>query len=528
MTQKKNDPIVVASQDDQTVLVQRARNNNMVVRGASITFAGMVFQQVISFASGILITRMLGPAAYGVFSIARTLCESVNIFTKAGFDVGIVRYLGENTGPAHTAGNSAFLKRVLAVVLVLSLLPVIAIYAGGGIWLQQHVYQFEDFHLIMMVMVLSVPFMSLTQVLGGAFRGALQIGPRVKAELFLQPFLRMLIIVILLIAGWKIWAVVSGTVLSFALVTGYLLATAAKTLYPTAAHAPPHPREPLWTDLLTVAKYSSIISLTVSIGMLLARADIIMLGYYVSSEQVGQYAVIQMVVGLLALFNNALNQAVAPLLAQLHKQNHKTEMRRLVHQHARWVVITTLPLFMIIATFGNDLMSIFGKDFATDSRVIALLALSQLVTAVVLSASYLLSMTGHHMLELLSMSVAVVSNIVLNFLLIPQLGMLGAAIATLAAVALANVLRFRQVYRIHRIFPVGTDAVRPTIIGVAIFSLVLLIANHINMQHGLMRAIAVSMAYLGVYAVVIVKFSLADEDRTLLQKVATKLGLGGR
>lgn len=528
MTQKKNDPIVVTSQDNETVLIERARNNNLVVRGASITFVGMVFQQVVSFASGILITRMLGPGTYGVFSIARTLCESVNIFTKAGFDVGIVRYLGENSGPSHTNRNSAFLKLVLAVVFVLSLLPVIAIYAGGGTWLQDHVYQFEDFHLIMMVMVLSVPFMSLTQVLGGAFRGALQIGPRVKAELFFQPIIRLLIIAVLLLVGWNIWAVVSGTVLSFVLVAGYLLAIAAKTLYPTVVQAPPYPRETLWAELFTVAKYSSIISLTVSIGMLLARTDIIMLGYFVSSEQVGQYAVIQLVVGLLALFNSALNQAVAPLLAQLHKQNNKTEMRRLVHQHARWVVITTLPLFMIIATFGNDLMSIFGKDFATDSRVIALLALSQLVSAVVLSASYLLSMTGHHMLELLSMSVAVACNIILNLLLIPEFGMLGAAIATLIALILANVLRFRQVYRIHHIFPVGANAIRPAIIGVAVFSVVLLIADYINMQQGLMRTIAVSIVYVSVYAAVIVKFSLVEEDRTLLQKIANKLGLGGR
>ncbi len=512
---------------NQTAPVQRALNNAMVVRGASLTFAGMVFQQCVSLASGILITRMLGPGAYGVFSVARNLCESVNIFTKAGFDIGIVRHLGENAGPAHTARNAAFVRLVLAVVLVLSLLPVIAILAGGGTWLQQHVYQFENFQWVILAMVAAVPFMSLSQVLGGAFRGAMQIGPRVKAELFLLPALRAVFIVALLLAGWGIWAAICGSVLALALVTFQLLATARRTLYPAAAGSPAFPWRRRWPDLLAVARYSIIISLTVSIGMLLARTDIIMLGHYVSAAQVGQYAVIQLVVGLLALFNHALNQALAPLLAQLHKQDNKPEMHRLVRQHARWVVITTLPLFLILSMFGNDLLGIFGSGFATDSRVVVVLALAELVTAVILSASYLLSMTGRHMLELLNMSIAVAVNIVLNLLLIPRYGMLGAATATLTAVMLANALRFRQVHAIHRLFPVGADSLRPAIIAITTFLPVLLLSSHVGIQHGLTRAIIVSAAYLCLYAAVIARFSLGEEDRSLLRKITTRLGLAG-
>lgn len=506
---------------------ENTSNTRQVVRGASITFLGMIFQLGMSFVSGIIVTRMIGPSAYGVFSLARTLCESVTIFTKLGFDIGIVRYFGENVATGRAESNARFLKLVLTVVLGLSLIPVLAIYLGGGVLLERNVYKYPDFAQVMMAMILSVPFMALTQVLGGAFRGTLRIRPRVIAELFMQPSARLLIIVFLFLLGWRLWAAIVGTVLSFAIVTAYLLVLAKRGFFRRAERtvtASPESALP-WRELVTVGKYSIVISLTVAVAMLLAKADIIMLGYFSSADQVGQYAVMQMIVGLILLSNAALNQAVAPMLARLHKEGNSVEMRRLIHQHARWVMITSLPMFLIIAAFGAHILRIFGNEFAVESSALALLALAQLVLAVLSSAGFMLSMTGRHMLEFYTMFIALVCNIVLNYLLIPEMGIMGAAIGTLSAVVLANVLRSMQVYKVHGFFPVGKEAVMPFLIGVGSFVGMLTATRYFEGGQSLSHAVLMSAAFVLIYIVLVVKFGLNREDRLLLDKIMVRLGL---
>lgn len=495
-------------------------DTGIVIRSASITFAGIVFQLAISFISGFIVARVIGPAAFGIFNISRTLCESATVFTKAGFDIGIVRYFGERQGPDCDRENAGFLKITLFIITVLSLAPVLFIYLGGGLFLERHIYPYDSFSMIMFVMVLSIPFMSLTQVLGGAFRGRLRIRPRVVAEFFLQPSSRLVIIIILFLIGWKLWAVITGTVFSFLLSTVYLLIM-CRLIFTLPSES--GVRKLPWRDLLSVGQYSIVISLTVSVALLLQRADVLMLGYFARAEHVGQYSVIQMVTGLIPIFNSSLNQAVAPMIAGFHAEGRIEEMRGLIHQHTRWVIIATFPFFLIIASFGNIFIGIFGKGYVVDVPVITLLALAQFVIAVLSSAGFMLSMTGRHYNELFTMLFALGCSVVLNYFLIPPYGLMGAGTGTLIAVVLANILRSIQVYRVHGIFPIGPGSVKPFIVGLVSFIFCIAALRSIGVKTGIVAAIITSAVFLAIYCMLIARFGVIEDDRLLLQKIMCKV-----
>lgn len=501
-------------------------STSIVARSASMTFVGIVFQLSVSFISGFIVARVIGPAAFGLFNLTRTLCESATVFTKVGFDIGVVRYLGERKVPTSARSNAAFLKLMLVVVACLALVPVSAVYLGGGVLLQRHVYRYEHFNTVMLAMVLLIPLMSLTQVLGGAFRGYLRIRPRVVAEFFLQPASRLIIIVILFFIGWKLWAVIAGTLLSFVLSTLYLLVLCSAVFFSGTGDTVltgNRKERPPWADLITVGKYSIVISLTVSVAGLLQRADIIMLGYFAPAEQVGQYAVIQMVVSLIPIFNSSLNQAIAPMLAGFYADGKMEEMRRLIHQHTRWVVIATLPVFLIIGLHGNVFIGIFGKGYIVDVPVITLLALAQFIIAALSSAGFMLSMTGKHMVEFYTMLLALMFNILMNYLLIPRYGILGASIATLLAVAAANALRSVQVYRVHGIFPVGSGMAKPLMLGLGTFCLFAVVSKLLSVKPGLIQVTISSIAFACLYFMLIVRFGIIEEDRVLFQKLVYRI-----
>jgi O-antigen/teichoic acid export membrane protein len=200
-------------------------------------------------------------------------------------------------------------------------------------------------------------------------------------------------------------------------------------------------------------------------------------------------------------------------------------MRRLIHQHTRWVVITSLPVFLVIGFFGNQFISIFGKDFHVGLPAVALLALSQFVLAVLSTAGFMLSMTGRHMLEFYTMLIALVFNVVLNFLLIPAYGITGAAMGTLIAVVVANVLRSLQVYRIHGVFPVGGEVLRVLLIGTGAFAFMVLASRAFGVEQGVAASVIMSLLFCAVYIVLVLRFGLVEEDRILLRRALGKYRL---
>lgn len=498
------------------------------VRTVPFTLFGMVFQLMISFVSGMIVARVIGPAAYGVFSLARTWCETANLFTKAGFDTGVVRYLGAHPDRSHDGTRELLLRRMLWVVFALGSVPFVVLLLGGAHWLEASVYRYADFAMVLTVMALSLPFMAVLQVLGGMFRGVLRIAPRVACELILQPGARLLIIVVLFVLGFELGAVVAGTVVSFVLAAAVLFIIARNSFLKKTPVVADTPGQASWSGLLEVSKYSLVIALTTIVAGLLNRADLMFLGYYVSDADVGRYAVVQTIVVLIALFNGALNQFVAPLIARAYAAGDLAALRVLIQRHSRWVALSTFPIFVVIATFGDRLMLVFGESYVVHWSVVALLALVQFLVALFSSAGFLLSMTGRHKAELYTMALGLVFNIILCLLLIPRWGLIGAAAATCIAMAGANLLRAAQVFSAFRISSIGRDALRPLLIGGVLTAVMLLAMQAIAWDHGLLEATVYSGAFTAAYALLVLRFGLVAEDRVLASAVLQRVPWVGR
>lgn len=493
----------------------RSLSSGGAARAGAFVTAGLAAQSLISMVSGLVVARAIGPAAYGLFSLARNACETVNLFTKVGFDVGLVRWLPARAGDARVAAGYVVVSGV--IVTGLSLIPVVAVLAGGGMLLENQVYSHPGFAGVIDVMIWMLPLMALTQLLGGAFRGHLDIRPRVIAEMFLQPAGRLVIILAWFVVSVSLSAVVWGTVISYALALTYL-AWRAKFFFSTDAagwQLPPY------AEVLALTKYSAILSLTLSAALLLQRMDILMLGHYRSAEELGQYAVLQMVVPLIVLVNTAFSQLLAPTVSHLASRNDMTELKAVVHRHGRWVTLSSFPVFLILATLGVDLVRVFGEAYRVDAVVIVLLALSQIVMAMLSASGFLLSMTNAYKRELPILAINLVLNFVLNLLWIPSFGMAGAAAATLISVLAANLIRLQVVRRIYAFATLSREVLPPML--VAFVALVPVIAVRVAVSdHSVIGAFVAATFYFLIYAAVLYRYGLSAEDRVLAQRIVQR------
>jgi O-antigen/teichoic acid export membrane protein len=189
--------------------------------------------------------------------------------------------------------------------------------------------------------------------------------------------------------------------------------------------------------------------------ILLNQTDILMVGALAGDQEVGLYAGAAVTARWVSFMLLSANAVAAPMIAGLHAQDDGPGLQALVTRVARW---TFWPSLLLAAGFilgAGPILRLFGGEFAVARWALVILVLGQLVNASMGPVGHLMNLTGHGRDSARVYGTAAVVNIALNLLLIPPLGMEGAALATATSVALWNVWLFVLVRRkvgIHSFF----------------------------------------------------------------------------
>ena len=432
-----------------------------IIGRASLTAAGTIYQQGLSFLSGLIIARVIGAAEYGIFNLARTLVELTAIVTRLGLDIGLQRFFGEAISGRDPTYAAAVLRRLRLLASTVALLPIAAVALGLGRAVEINVYQFPQFAKILLALALVLPFLTDIAVLGGAYRGILKLSPTVLAESVLLPTARLVVIVVLFSIGWRLWAVVVGTVVGSFLASALLSLRARSDfqVVPAARHASS-------ADVLHVLSYSSVLAAAVLVATLTNSMDVLVLGRFATAGALGQYSLVKMLLVLTGVFGSGLTSGLGALIAARYARGDREGMVRVMSLTCRFVTLVTLPIFAIFLFWGAQLALLFGPSFALSQSVVGWLAASQFVFTVFAPAGWALSMTGRHLLELTILSIVLVLSAVSCSIAVPAFGQLGAAIAMFGAWAATSFARVLLVRRVLGAFPFGADIFVITTTGI--------------------------------------------------------------
>ena len=162
------------------------------------------------------------------------------------------------------------------------------------------------------------------------------------------------------------------------------------------------------------------------------RVDVIVLGIFVSDKLVGLYSFVSMLVEgfyqLLVIVKNNIN----PLLAKLIHEKRMFDFRILV----RRVVIICFCCFSAVATVSAFMyplaidMFAFSDELKDVSHIFTILLFFMSLASGWLPFDQILAQAGRPSLSSKLYILGVTTNIILNIILVPVYGMVGAALAT--------------------------------------------------------------------------------------------------
>jgi O-antigen/teichoic acid export membrane protein len=147
----------------------------------------------------------------------------------------------------------------------------------------------------------------------------------------------------------------------------------------------------------------------------------------------------------------AVNAWAAPLISDLHTRGDHAALQRMVRLAARGIFAFTLPVSLVVVVGGTWILALFGHEFVRAYTALVILTASQVVNALVGPVGFLMTMTGRQNLAAKILALHAVMMIVLNLLLIPRMGIEGAAVATGFTRVSWNVVMALAVWRTMRV-----------------------------------------------------------------------------
>jgi O-antigen/teichoic acid export membrane protein len=153
------------------------------------------------------------------------------------------------------------------------------------------------------------------------------------------------------------------------------------------------------------------------------------------------------------LGNQAITYAVQPRLAGLVAVRDLDSARRLFRLSTVWLVALTWPLFLGVAVAAPLILDILGPGYHSGRTVMLLLSAAMLVGSASGLVDIVLITLGKTRWNLADTAGAFAINVTLNLILIPRLGISGAALAWAVSIVAVNVTALVQVGRGFRLLP---------------------------------------------------------------------------
>lgn len=412
--------------------------------GGGLASIGLrLVSKLLALILAVLLARSLGAEGYGAYAYVIALISLLAIPAQFGMPQLLVRetaraVVDEDWG--RLRGLWLWSNRVVCIISagVAVAASFVALLLVGRLGVESM--------LLFFIALLLIPLIALGNLRGSALYGLRKVVAGQIPEYLARPVLFIGIVAMFSIYLSEpltpidaVMAHAMAAALAFLLGVGILRRSWPKEM------GPPRPT-PVYRKL-EWSRSVIPLGLIAAMQLLTTHIDVVILGWFEDAESVGVYRVAAQAAILVAFGLDAINTVVAPSIARLHRQLRFDELQYVATHSALY---STGIAFIVIATFvvfGEELLRVvFGSEFAAGNKVLLVLCIGQAVNAAVGSVGYILKMCGYERDVATAVAGSAVVNIVLNLLLIPGFGEVGAAVATACSLTILNVYLAWRVY----------------------------------------------------------------------------------
>jgi O-antigen/teichoic acid export membrane protein/GT2 family glycosyltransferase len=409
-------------------------------------------------------THILGKALFGDYTLSLAITGVFAVVAMLGFSPGVLPFLSRARRSGDEEEIRAVVRSSLLPVSILSIALTALVWLSAS-WAGEVIFDKPNLHRFLGPLSGLVALGSICTMLVTLLQGFMSVKERVWIERVVVSGTIAIGMGISWLAGFKVSGAVVSTLVGAGagLVAGhFMLARRAPGVLTLGS-----PAAPLLVRKLLA--YSWPLMGTSMLAFLLLWTDVLFMGVYTDSDEVGVYAACARIAVIALIAHDSLGPVFVARLSDLFTADDWPGIRHLNRLTAHWTMWPGLTLAWTFALWGGDVLSLFGPEFRTGAAILTVLCLGKAVTSSTGMTGRVLGITGRARLNLVNMSLLVGGNVILNVLLIPHYGGMGAAWATAVSLALVRLLQVAEIKVIYGMLPWSRKSLIP-LFGTAAFA----------------------------------------------------------
>jgi len=206
-------------------------------------------------------------------------------------------------------------------------------------------------------------------------------------------------------------------------------------------------------NLSPVLKYSALILIAGSVAMILLDLDKVMIEHYLPIGNVAVYGIAVYIATVISVPQKAMHQITHPLTAGMLNSRDRAGMEDLYKRSSVSLLVVSAIIFILIIVNLNQLYALIPAEYQISTTIVLLISLVKLYDNMLGNNNSILYNSDYYRLVLGVGVVLAILAFVFNLVLIPQFGILGAAIATFLAFFIYNTSKIFIVYQKFRMQP---------------------------------------------------------------------------
>lgn len=379
---------------------------------------GSLVNGVSLLALNIVLARALSQELFGVFSLSVLALSTMAEISDLGLNAGLLRF-----APYYIATNQVDKLKQLVKTIWRWRTILTWVLTVGGIVLSYPLAKYL-FGQPKISPYLAYSFLGIGGViLLGFLATYLQSNQRFFYQASVQSlkgFLRLLIVVILVLAGVKnLFAY-----LSVYIFVPWVLFLANYRVFPDKFRKVEIDREVKRNLHSQLAKFSFWLTISSLVAIAGGKIDQIMISHYLGLEQVAIFTVAWQLIQVFPILYGSISSVLMPKISSL---KNKTELISFVRRVFKWVFVGTVGIALLIYPSGYLINFLFGQKYVAAMPIYLILAYSMLLNVLAIPFSMAITIFNKTHLMAIGAFFQTALLIICNLIFIPRYGIMGVA-----------------------------------------------------------------------------------------------------
>ena len=480
-------------------IISRVMSISPVQRQSLISMASFLGVTAIGYIATLYFAHVLGPAILGSFFLFTAYYGIFDLIQDGGFGGASIKRISEGKDQEQyfTAGIiSRIFLMFISIIIFIILAPFLAGINDNNLF----------YWLIIALVIGTVNSISAIEIIGTAQVGITQIGN------FINTLVKIFIQILAVFLGWSAGGLalgfISGIIVSALINFRFIHLSLSKC---NLSH---------FKSLFTYSFWTFLSSGGV---LIFSYADTILIGFFMNEGDVGIYRIAFQLATVASFSVSAFQSVLFPWISRWHTQNNISMIELSLSKAITYCLLLAIPITVGGIVLSDKLLYfLYGAGFQSGANTLIILLFVQIASIFMILLTLCLNATNKPRESFFVTLVSAILNIILNLFLIPILGIVGAATATLLTMSTNALLAYILLKPVVKL-SLEKKSIGYMILSSMVMACVLIVCIYYVKIQDFTNLFAIVL--MGAFVYFIILFTL-DEDLTSdIKNILTKMQL---